>query len=91
MKGEVAQKALRGDDAGAAKAAGEFRDIFGAGNYYFELMVNGMAEQEKANRALLHHRDGLFADDFIQFGRIKRDGRRTQAGLHLRRKLSMHG
>ena len=53
MKGEVAQKALRGDDAGAAKAAGEFRDIFGAGNYYFELMVNGMAEQEKANRALL--------------------------------------
>ncbi len=53
MKGEVAQKALRGDEAGALKAAGEFQDIFGAGNYYFELMVNGMAEQVKANRALL--------------------------------------
>ena len=53
MKGEVAQKALRGDEAGALKAAGEFRDIFGAGNYYFELMVNGIPEQEKANRALI--------------------------------------
>jgi DNA polymerase-3 subunit alpha len=52
MKGEVAQKALRGDDAGALKAAGEFREILGAGNYYLELMVNGIAEQEKANRAL---------------------------------------
>jgi DNA polymerase-3 subunit alpha len=53
MKGEVAQKALRGDDAGALKAAGEFNEIFGAGNYYFELMVNGIPEQLKANRALL--------------------------------------
>ncbi len=53
LKGEVAQKAVRGDDAGALKAAGEFRDIFGAGNYYFELMVNGIPEQEKANRALI--------------------------------------
>jgi len=53
MKGEVAQKAIRGDEAGALKAAGEFRDIFGAGNYYFELMVNGIPEQERANRALI--------------------------------------
>ena len=53
MKGEVAQKALRGDEPGAAKAAAEFREIFGAGNYYLELMINGIPEQERANRALI--------------------------------------
>ena len=53
LKGEVAQKAIRGDEAGAVKAAREFREIFGAGNFYSSCRVNGMPEQERANRALI--------------------------------------
>ncbi len=53
LKGEVAQKTLRGDAAGAEKAALEFREIFGAGNYYLELQANGIPDQERANRGLV--------------------------------------
>jgi len=53
LKGEVPQKILRGDAAGAAKAAGELLDIFGAGNFYLEIQANGIPEQERANKALV--------------------------------------
>ncbi|HEY5998229.1 MAG TPA: DNA polymerase III subunit alpha [bacterium] len=52
LKGEVAQKILRGDAAGAEKAALELREIFGDGNFYLELQANGLAEQERANAGL---------------------------------------
>jgi DNA polymerase-3 subunit alpha len=61
LKGEVAQKTLRGDAAGAEKAALELGEIFGAGNFYLELQANGIPEQERANRGLIElgRRTGL--------------------------------
>ncbi|MGI8683067.1 MAG: DNA polymerase III subunit alpha [Mycobacteriales bacterium] len=40
--GEVSQLLLRGDYAGAKRTAGEYAEIFGAGNYYVELMSHGI-------------------------------------------------
>ncbi len=40
--GEVPQLLLRGDYAGAKRTAGEYAEIFGAGNYYVELMRHGI-------------------------------------------------
>jgi DNA polymerase-3 subunit alpha len=53
LHGEVAQKLVRGETAAAEKVAGEYREIFGEGNFFLELMVNGIAEQERANKELV--------------------------------------
>ncbi|MBO7407467.1 MAG: DNA polymerase III subunit alpha, partial [Clostridia bacterium] len=53
LKGDVAQRILAGDMDGAAKTALEYRDIFGADNYYLELQSNGMEEQRVVNAGLI--------------------------------------
>ncbi|HEY6009676.1 MAG TPA: DNA polymerase III subunit alpha, partial [Geobacteraceae bacterium] len=53
LKGEVPRAILRGDMERARRLAEEYASIFGEGNYYLELMVNGIPEQEKVNAGLL--------------------------------------
>lgn len=53
IAGEVADKVLAGEPEKARQAAGEYRDIFGAGNFFLELQDHGFEEQRKANRELL--------------------------------------
>ncbi len=53
LKGEMARAILRDNYSGARRAAAEYSDIFGAGNFYLELMDQGLAEQHKVNRELV--------------------------------------
>lgn len=53
IAGEVASKILAGDNEKARRAAGDYRDIFGPGNFFLELQDHGFAEQKTANRELL--------------------------------------
>ncbi|MBN1883152.1 MAG: DNA polymerase III subunit alpha [Deltaproteobacteria bacterium] len=52
LKGEVAQKILKGDDAGAKEAVDQYRSIF-PGRYYLEMMENGLEDQRLVNRGLV--------------------------------------
>ncbi len=52
LKGEIAARILRGDAAGAERAAGEFRDIFAPGDFYLEVHNHGIEEQARVNREL---------------------------------------
>ncbi len=53
LKGEVPRALQRGDVEGARRLAEEYAGIFGEGNYYFELMENGIPEQRQVNEALI--------------------------------------
>jgi len=53
LQGEIPQLILKGDEAGARAAANQYREIFGQDNFYLELMINGLPEQEIVNRGLL--------------------------------------
>jgi len=53
LNGEVASCILSGTRSGAERAAAEYRDIFGEGNFYLELMENGLPEQKEANEGLV--------------------------------------
>jgi DNA polymerase III subunit alpha len=53
LKGEINVAIQAGDIAKAEKAATEFKDIFGAGNFYFELHDHGIEAQHLCNRALI--------------------------------------
>ncbi len=53
LKGEVPRAVMRGDLDGARRLAEEYAAIFGEGNYYFELMENGIPEQRQVNEALI--------------------------------------
>jgi len=53
IAGEVASRVLAGNPEKALQAAMEYRDIFGAGNYYLELQDHGFEEQRIANRELI--------------------------------------
>mgnify|MGYP001336246920 FL=1 len=53
MHGEVASYLLRGDREAAIKAALEYKDIFGEGNFYLEIMENGLPEQKIINNGVL--------------------------------------
>jgi DNA polymerase III subunit alpha len=50
---EVNQRLLKGDRKGAAATLAEFRDLFGAGNYYVELHEHGLPEQRRVNPELI--------------------------------------
>ncbi len=47
LRGEIPQLLLAGKTDEAEKAALWYRDIFGEGNYFLEIMNNGLAEQRK--------------------------------------------
>ncbi|NTW05205.1 MAG: DNA polymerase III subunit alpha [Peptococcaceae bacterium] len=51
--GEVVRKILAGQRDRAVKAALEYQDIFGKGNYYLELQDHGFAEQTTSNAELI--------------------------------------
>jgi DNA polymerase-3 subunit alpha len=51
--GEIAASLIRGDRDAALWAAQEYRDIFGAENFYLEIMENGLPEQKIANKGIL--------------------------------------
>ena len=53
LKGEVASLVLADRVSQAYKAADHYQNIFGAGNFYLEVMENGLEEQKKVNKALL--------------------------------------
>jgi DNA polymerase-3 subunit alpha len=53
LHGEIASKLLRGNNAAAEAAALEYREIFGEGNYFIEIMQNGLAEQDEVNGKLV--------------------------------------
>jgi len=47
LRGEIPQMLLAGKMAEAEKAALEYQDMFGKGNYFLEIMNNGLADQQK--------------------------------------------
>lgn len=53
LHGEIGSHILKGNLEAATKAAAEYRDLFGADNFYLELMENGLPEQEKVNAGLI--------------------------------------
>lgn len=53
LKGEVPRHILKGDMKRARQCAGEYSEIFGAGNFYLELQSNGLVEQAKVNEGLV--------------------------------------
>ncbi len=53
LHGEVADRLLKEGRESAMRAADELRDIFGDGNFYLELMENGLEEQKEANTGLI--------------------------------------
>ncbi|NTU59981.1 MAG: DNA polymerase III subunit alpha, partial [Deltaproteobacteria bacterium] len=53
LKGEVPRALLTGNLERARQLAGEYAQLFGEGNYYFELMENGIPEQARVNKALV--------------------------------------
>jgi DNA polymerase-3 subunit alpha len=59
LKGEIATHLRSGLDDAAARAAGEYAELFGRDRFYLELMDHGMEEQRRVNRALLRLRDRL--------------------------------
>jgi len=53
LNGEISYLLLNGDREGAQRVAEEYREMFGEGNFYLELMENGLEEQKRANRELI--------------------------------------
>jgi DNA polymerase III subunit alpha len=53
LKGEIPSLILSGDLPGAYKAADEYLHIFGEGNFYLEIMKNGLQEQDRVNSHLI--------------------------------------
>lgn len=53
LAGEVAKNLVRGDLDGAKRAALEYNDIFGEGNFFLELQDHGYPDQQTVNAGLL--------------------------------------
>ncbi len=53
LKGEIASCIIADDLNQATKLADDYLNIFGKGNFYLEVMDNGLAEQKKVNKQLI--------------------------------------
>jgi DNA polymerase-3 subunit alpha len=53
LQGEIARFLLAGQADAALQKAGQYAELFGPGNFYLELMDNGLPDQRTVNRALL--------------------------------------
>jgi DNA polymerase III subunit alpha len=53
LHGEISGQILRGNLQEAIKCAEQYRDIFGDGNFFLEIMENGLSEQTTANQHLI--------------------------------------
>ena len=54
LHGEISDCLMRGDLKAASQAASDYRDIFGDGNFYLEIMENGIPEQATVNQKLIN-------------------------------------
>jgi len=52
LHGEISNLLLKGNKEAAKKVAEEYRNIFGNGNFYLEIMENGLPEQRIANAGI---------------------------------------
>lgn len=61
LSGEVPYLIGQSDMDGAIRAAGEYQEIFGKGQYYLEVQANGLDHQRVANRGLvdIHKKLGI--------------------------------
>lgn len=53
LAGEIPQLILSGNFDGAVELAGYYRDVFGDGNFFLELMPNSLEEQATVNKNLI--------------------------------------
>ena len=53
LHGEIAELILQGNIEAAKKAAMHYQEIFGEGNFYLEIMENGIPDQKIANAGLI--------------------------------------
>jgi len=53
LKGEVNQRLIAGDPAGARKVAGQYRDLFGRDNFFIELHDHNLDAQRRCNPELI--------------------------------------
>jgi DNA polymerase-3 subunit alpha len=53
LHGEIATQILRGNEEDALRIANQYRQIFGEGNFFIEIMENGLPDQKKANEGLI--------------------------------------
>jgi len=53
LSGEVAVNLLAGNSKNAMKVAGEYREIFGSGNYFLEIQDHGLEDQIRINTQLM--------------------------------------
>lgn len=53
LKGEIPYRLLEGRREEALRAAGEYIEILGRDNFYFELQDNGIEEQKRVNKELI--------------------------------------
>ncbi|MBI5406894.1 MAG: DNA polymerase III subunit alpha [Nitrospirae bacterium] len=53
LKGEIPYRLLEGRTEDALRAAGEYTEIFGKDNFFFEIQDNKIADQDKVNRDLI--------------------------------------
>ncbi len=53
LNGEIPHLLLNGNIDAAEKAAVEYREMFGEGNFYLEIMENGLDEQKQVNKQLI--------------------------------------
>jgi DNA polymerase-3 subunit alpha len=53
LRGEVPQLVVQGDEAGAERAAGWYRDVFGKEFYFFEIQDHGIPEEAIVAKGLL--------------------------------------
>ena len=53
LNGEIADLIVKGKRVEARKVAESYRELFGAGNFYLEIMENGLPEQRIANEGII--------------------------------------
>jgi len=53
LHGEISDLILKGNIDAAKRVADEYRNIFGDGNFYLEMMENGLPEQKIANEGIM--------------------------------------
>lgn len=59
LKGEIPRRILQGKFSDALKIADDYLQIFGKGNFYLELMENGILEQKTVNEQILKISENL--------------------------------
>ncbi len=53
LHGEIPGLLLRGESEAAERVAAQYRELFGEGNFFLEIMENGIPEQKTVNQGLL--------------------------------------